>query len=153
LKRLRFFLRHRPRLHAPVATPATGKRASPSDLAPHAEARDDISHMVRGDANMSEQPQPHRMQQTMPEDGGGWHQVKAGPHLHVYVPPQPAIARPGAGRHRAAVDRRDRHSALRATGADLRWLHAHVWYGQTGSAIPRGHRGAVTQRSIAASGA
>src|SRR5258708_490126 len=33
---------------------------------------------------MSEQPQPQRVQQqTMPEDGGGWHQVNAGPHLHV----------------------------------------------------------------------
>ena len=38
---------------------------------------------------MSEQPQPQpqRMQQTMPEDGGGWHQVKAGPHLHVMFHP------------------------------------------------------------------
>jgi len=32
---------------------------------------------------MSEQPQPQRMQQTMPEDDGGWHQVSAGPHLHI----------------------------------------------------------------------
>jgi hypothetical protein len=23
------------------------------------------------------------MQQTMPEDGGGWHHINAGPHLHV----------------------------------------------------------------------
>ena len=36
---------------------------------------------------MSEQPQPQRMQQTMPEDGDGWHQVKAGPHLHIMVHP------------------------------------------------------------------
>ena len=36
---------------------------------------------------MSEQPQPQRMQQTMPEDGDGWHQVKAGPHLHVMFHP------------------------------------------------------------------
>ena len=38
---------------------------------------------------MSEQlqPQPRPMQATMPEDGGGWHQIKAGPHLHVMFHP------------------------------------------------------------------
>src|ERR1700745_1095020 len=36
---------------------------------------------------MSEQPQPQRMQQTMPEDSGGWHQVNAGPHLHIMFHP------------------------------------------------------------------
>src|SRR6201987_2396287 len=36
---------------------------------------------------MSEQPQPQRMQQTMPEDGGGWNHVNAGPHLHVMFHP------------------------------------------------------------------
>ena len=36
---------------------------------------------------MSEQPQPQRMQQTMPEDGGGWHHVNAGPHLHIMFHP------------------------------------------------------------------
>jgi hypothetical protein len=38
---------------------------------------------------MSEQrePQPQRMQQTMPEDGGGWHRVDAGPHLQVMFHP------------------------------------------------------------------
>jgi hypothetical protein len=38
---------------------------------------------------MSEQPQPQapRMQQTMPEDGGGWHHVDAGPHLQVMFHP------------------------------------------------------------------
>ena len=34
---------------------------------------------------MSEQPLP--MQQTMPEEGGGWHRVDAGPHLHVMFNP------------------------------------------------------------------
>jgi hypothetical protein len=34
---------------------------------------------------MSEQPQ--RMQQTMPEEGGGWHRVNAGPHLHIMFNP------------------------------------------------------------------
>ena len=36
---------------------------------------------------MSEQPQPQQMQQTMPEDSDGWHQVKAGPHLHIMFHP------------------------------------------------------------------
>src|SRR6201996_2588202 len=36
---------------------------------------------------MSEQPQPQRMQQTMPENSGGWHQVNAGPHLHIMFHP------------------------------------------------------------------
>jgi hypothetical protein len=35
----------------------------------------------------SEQPQPQRMQQTMPEDGDGWHRVNAGPHLHIMFHP------------------------------------------------------------------
>jgi hypothetical protein len=36
---------------------------------------------------MSEQRQAQRMQQTMPEDGGGWHQIDAGPHLHIMFHP------------------------------------------------------------------
>jgi hypothetical protein len=36
---------------------------------------------------MSEQPQQQRMQQTMPEDGNGWHQINAGPHLHMMFHP------------------------------------------------------------------
>ena len=31
--------------------------------------------------------QPQRMQQTMPEDGNGWHHIDAGPHLHVMFHP------------------------------------------------------------------
>jgi hypothetical protein len=31
--------------------------------------------------------QPQRMQQTMPEDGGGWHRIDAGPHLHIMFHP------------------------------------------------------------------
>ena len=36
---------------------------------------------------MSEQPQPQRMQQTMPEEASGWHRVNAGPHLHIMFNP------------------------------------------------------------------
>src|SRR5947209_6894111 len=34
---------------------------------------------------MSEQPLP--MQQTMPEEDGGWHRINAGPHLHIMFNP------------------------------------------------------------------
>ena len=38
---------------------------------------------------MSEQPQPEpqRTQALMPEDGGGWHRINAGPHLHIMFHP------------------------------------------------------------------
>jgi len=36
---------------------------------------------------MSEQPQPRPMQQTMPEDGGGWRRIEAGPLLQVMFHP------------------------------------------------------------------
>ena len=36
---------------------------------------------------MLEQPQPQRIRQAMPEDGGGWHRVDAGPHLHMMFHP------------------------------------------------------------------
>ena len=36
---------------------------------------------------MPEQHEPRRIQQTMPEEGGGWHQINAGPHLHVMFHP------------------------------------------------------------------
>jgi hypothetical protein len=36
---------------------------------------------------MADNPQPQPTQQTMPEDGGGWHQINAGPHLHVMFHP------------------------------------------------------------------
>src|ERR1700745_3212218 len=51
---------------------------------------------------MSEQPQPQRMQQTMPEDGGGWHQVNAGPHLHIMFHPNRQLG----GREPDAVGRK-----------------------------------------------
>jgi len=36
---------------------------------------------------ISEQLQPQRMQQTMPEEGSGWHRVNAGPRLHIMFNP------------------------------------------------------------------
>ena len=33
------------------------------------------------------QPEPQRTQALMPEDGGGWHHINAGPHLHVMFHP------------------------------------------------------------------
>lgn len=42
---------------------------------------------------MSEQRQPQRMQQKMPEEGGGWRQIDAGPHLHVIFHPNRSLLR------------------------------------------------------------
>ena len=50
---------------------------------------------------MSEEPQPQRMQQTMPENGGGWHQVEAGPHLHVMFHPNRQLL----GREQDGIER------------------------------------------------
>jgi hypothetical protein len=45
---------------------------------------------------MPDEPQPLRTPQTMPEPGGGWHQIAAGPHLHIMFHPnrQPAGREP-----------------------------------------------------------
>ena len=53
---------------------------------------------------MSEQPQPQRMQQTMPEDGAGWHQVGAGPHLHImFHPNRQLLGREADGIERPSI--------------------------------------------------
>ena len=52
----------------------------------------------------SEQPQPQPMQQTMPEDGDGWHQVNAGPHLHImFHPNRQLLGREADGVKRASI--------------------------------------------------
>ena len=38
--------------------------------------------------------EPPRMQQTMPEDRSGWHQIDAGPHLEILFHPDRTLARP-----------------------------------------------------------
>jgi adenosylmethionine-8-amino-7-oxononanoate aminotransferase len=52
---------------------------------------------------MSDQrePQPQRMQQTMPEDGG-WHRIDAGPHLHIMFHPPLSVTEHAV---RGVVDR------------------------------------------------
>ena len=45
--------------------------------------------------------QPQRVQQTMPEDGGGWQQVEAGPHLHVMFHPNRQLL----GREQDGIER------------------------------------------------
>jgi hypothetical protein len=53
---------------------------------------------------MSEQQEPRRMQQTMPEDGGGWHQINAGPHLHVmFHPNRQLLGREADGIERPSI--------------------------------------------------
>jgi hypothetical protein len=50
---------------------------------------------------MEEQPQP---QQTMPEDGGGWHQINAGPCLHVmFHPDRQLLGREADGIERPSI--------------------------------------------------
>jgi hypothetical protein len=50
---------------------------------------------------MSEELQPQRVQQTMPEDGEGWQQVEAGPHLHVMFHPNRQLL----GREQDGIER------------------------------------------------
>ena len=53
---------------------------------------------------MSEQHEPRRIQQTMPEDGGGWHQINAGPHLHVmFHPNRQLLGREADGVERPSI--------------------------------------------------
>ena len=50
---------------------------------------------------MSEEPQSQRVIATMPEDGGGWHQINAGPHLHIMFHPNRQLL----GREQDGVER------------------------------------------------
>jgi hypothetical protein len=50
---------------------------------------------------MSEQPQSQRVIATMPEDGGGWHQINAGPHLHIMFHPNRQLL----GREQDGIER------------------------------------------------
>ncbi len=53
---------------------------------------------------MPDQPQPQMTQQTMPEDGGGWHQIDAGPYLHVmYHPNRQLLGREPDGVVRTSI--------------------------------------------------
>ena len=53
---------------------------------------------------MSEQHEPRRMQQPMPEDGGGWHQINAGPHLHMmFHPNRQLLGRTADGIERPSI--------------------------------------------------
>jgi hypothetical protein len=94
--------------------------------------------LIRGGAlEMSEQPQPQRMQQTMPEEDGGWHRVNAGLHLHIMFNPnrlgrQPdEIERPSI--LVAVVDKREQ--ALRFDPFSV-GSHYHIRPSQRGRQIP-----------------
>jgi hypothetical protein len=53
---------------------------------------------------MSEQHEPRRMQQTMPEDGGGWHHINAGPQLNVmFHPNRQLLGREADGIERPSI--------------------------------------------------
>jgi len=45
------------------------------------------AHLVRGDANEVGTTAAAAGAATMPEDGDGWHQINAGPHLHIMFHP------------------------------------------------------------------
>ena len=55
---------------------------------------------------MPDQPKPElqRTQALMPEDGGGWHRINAGPHLHVmFHPNRPLLGRAPDGVLRKSI--------------------------------------------------
>jgi len=88
---------------------------------------------------MSEQPQPQRMQQTMPEAGGGWHRVNAGPHLHIMFNPNRQLL----GRQPDEIERPSilvavagkREQALRFDPFSV-GSHYHIRPSQRGRQIP-----------------
>ena len=88
---------------------------------------------------MSEQPQPQRMQQTMPEKGGGWHRVNAGPHLHIMFNPNRQLR----GREPDGIERPSilvavagkREQALRFDPFSM-GSHHHIRPSQRGRQIP-----------------
>jgi hypothetical protein len=88
---------------------------------------------------MSEQLQPQQLQQTMPEEGGGWHRVNGGPHLHILFNPN----RPLLGRQPDEIERPSilvavagkREQALRFDPFSV-GSHYHIRPSQRGRQIP-----------------
>jgi hypothetical protein len=86
---------------------------------------------------MSEQPQ--RMQQTIPEEGGGWHRVNAGPHLEIMFNPNRQLL----GRQPDEIERPSivvavagrREQALRFDPFSV-GSHYHIRPSQRGRQIP-----------------
>ena len=86
---------------------------------------------------MSEQPQPQRMPATMPEDGGGWHEINAGPHLHVMFHPN-RMGREADGIERPSIVvaiAGDREQALRFDPFSM-GSHYHIRPTLRGRQIP-----------------
>ena len=87
----------------------------------------------------SEQPQPQRVQQTMPEDADGWHQINAGPHLHImFHPNRQLLGREPDGIKRASIVvavAGKREQALRFDPFSL-GSHYHIRPSQRGRQIP-----------------
>ena len=88
---------------------------------------------------MSEEPQPQRMQQTMPEDGGGWHQINAGPHLHIkFHPDRQLLGREPDGIKRPSIVvavAGKREQALRFDPFSV-GSHYHIRPSQRGRQLP-----------------
>ena len=87
----------------------------------------------------SEQPQPQRMQQTMPEDGDGWHQINAGPHLHImFHPDRQLLGREADGVKRPSIVvavKGKREQALRFDPFSV-GSHYHIRPSQRGKQLP-----------------
>jgi hypothetical protein len=88
---------------------------------------------------MAEQPEPQRARQIMPEEGGGWHHVNAGPHLRVMFHPNRQLL----GREPDDIERPsivvavvgEREQALRFDPFSV-GSHYHIRPSQRGKQIP-----------------
>ncbi|TMJ67629.1 MAG: hypothetical protein E6G83_07150 [Alphaproteobacteria bacterium] len=88
---------------------------------------------------MPEQPQPQRVQQSMPEEENGWHRIDAGPHLLIMFNPNRQLL----GRQPDEIERPSilvavagkREQALRFDPFSL-GSHYHIRPSQRGRQIP-----------------
>src|ERR1700724_852916 len=87
----------------------------------------------------SEQPQPQPMQQPMPEDGDGWCQVNAGPHLHImFHPNRQLLGREADGIKRSSIVvavKGKREQALRFDPFSV-GSHYHIRPSERGKQLP-----------------
>jgi hypothetical protein len=88
---------------------------------------------------MSEQPQPQRMQQTMPEECDGWRRIEAGPNLHImFHPDRNLLGREPDGIERPSIlvaVAGKREQALRFDPFSM-GSHYHIRPSQRGRQIP-----------------
>jgi hypothetical protein len=113
-----------------------GHRAACAQARSRADA---APNFVEEPWKMSEQPPPQRIRQTMSEEGGGWHRVNAGPHLHILFNPNRQLL----GRQPDEIERPSilvavagkREQALRFDPFSV-GSHYHIHPSQRGRQIP-----------------